>query len=273
MAKTQLNSKGIKNSSILNEDIADNAAISQSKIDGLVDILGSFGTAINQREMKLPSQTGNSGKVLTTDGTNISWGVISGGSNNNAIVYNFTEQLLQTNWNYVNNLYQYIITNVNFKNNSYVEVIPDNNSINDILYSEFYPKVQINDSNIIIYAKRIPENTITVFINVITKAPNPFDVVLRSNDLNIDGLLGTFFVINITTNASYIFDLENITTGIFYYVLIKNNSTGPITITLPNVNTIRSCDSITILNNKAKELSFIWDGTDYIFQVSEELYK
>ena len=47
---------------------------------GYVDgVTSAIQTQINAKEATLPSQTGNSGKYLTTDGTSKSWGAIATG--------------------------------------------------------------------------------------------------------------------------------------------------------------------------------------------------
>ena len=46
----------------------------------VVEITTFGGAVVAGGGTSLPSQTGNSGKYLTTDGTNASWGTVSGGS-------------------------------------------------------------------------------------------------------------------------------------------------------------------------------------------------
>lgn len=50
----------------------------------------------------LPAQTGNSGKFLTTDGTNSSWGTPSGGGGGTPTVYAYSGYISLSNTNYYN---------------------------------------------------------------------------------------------------------------------------------------------------------------------------
>lgn len=60
-----------------------------SDVDGLLGSGGGGGTT-------LPSQTGNAGKVLTTDGTNLSWTTVSAGSSPTFTTVNTTTLNVQT---------------------------------------------------------------------------------------------------------------------------------------------------------------------------------
>ena len=73
----------IANGTILNADINASAAIASSKLDTVAVAQGGTGatTAQTAIDALLPSQTGNSGKFLTTDATNSSWGTIVNSGN------------------------------------------------------------------------------------------------------------------------------------------------------------------------------------------------
>lgn len=51
--------------------------VSATELGYLDGVTSAVQTQINSKEATLPSQTGNSGKYLTTDGTNKSWGTVS----------------------------------------------------------------------------------------------------------------------------------------------------------------------------------------------------
>jgi hypothetical protein len=64
-------------------DVSGNIAGNAANVTGVVAIAnGGTGqtTAQNARNALLPSQTGNSGRFLTTDGTNVSWATVAAGS-------------------------------------------------------------------------------------------------------------------------------------------------------------------------------------------------
>jgi hypothetical protein len=75
---------------IENADIKANAGIDATKLaDGSVtsselqyinSVTSNVQTQLDNKQDNLPSQTGNSGRYLTTDGTNLSWGTVTGGS-------------------------------------------------------------------------------------------------------------------------------------------------------------------------------------------------
>lgn len=73
MATTQFDADQVRDGTITNADIADDAAIAQSKIDGLVAALAAI----------LPSQSGMAGKFLTTNGYTISWSETGSGETAN----------------------------------------------------------------------------------------------------------------------------------------------------------------------------------------------
>ena len=56
---------------------AANANVSTTELGYLDGVTSAIQTQLNAKEPTLPSQTGNSGKYLTTDGTNKSWGSVS----------------------------------------------------------------------------------------------------------------------------------------------------------------------------------------------------
>ncbi|MFN3195813.1 MAG: hypothetical protein ACE364_07695 [Chlorobiota bacterium] len=74
---------------IENADIKANAGIDATKIaDGSVtstelqyinSVTSNVQTQLDGKQANLPSQSGNSGRYLTTDGTSLSWGTVSGG--------------------------------------------------------------------------------------------------------------------------------------------------------------------------------------------------
>jgi len=53
------------------------SGVNDTEIGYLDGVTSAIQTQLNAKEPTLPSQTGNSGKYLTTDGTNKSWGSIS----------------------------------------------------------------------------------------------------------------------------------------------------------------------------------------------------
>jgi hypothetical protein len=55
------------------------SAISATELGYLDGVTSAIQTQLNGKEPLLPSQSGNAGKYLTTDGTNESWGTISAG--------------------------------------------------------------------------------------------------------------------------------------------------------------------------------------------------
>ena len=52
------------------------STVSSTELGYLDGVSSAIQTQLNAKEATLPSQTGNSGKYLTTDGTNTSWGFI-----------------------------------------------------------------------------------------------------------------------------------------------------------------------------------------------------
>ena len=94
----------------------------------------------------------------------------------------------------------------------------------------------------------------------------------NGDSLAIDGANGTWF--NIFVNANSSFTFSNIATGVVYEFLIKNSHlTDTITITLPNTADIKSDSSYDITAGSYIELSMFYDGTNRIWQVSDELTK
>lgn len=94
----------------------------------------------------------------------------------------------------------------------------------------------------------------------------------NADSLAIDGANGSWFNISVNANSSFTF--SNITTGIVYEFLIKNSHlTDTITITLPNTADIKSDLSYDITADSYIELSMFYDGTNRIWQVSNELAK
>ena len=90
------------------------------------------------------------------------------------------------------------------------------------------------------------------------------------NDLVLWGASGSYFKSTISGNQS--FYLSGISSGVYYYTLIKNTSASAVTITLPNTADIKPSATFTVgANNKYKEVALIYDGTTRIWQVSEEL--
>ena len=59
---------------------AANANVSTTELGYLDGVTSAIQTQLNAKEPTLPSQTGNAGKYLTTDGTNKSWGTVATGS-------------------------------------------------------------------------------------------------------------------------------------------------------------------------------------------------
>ena len=59
------------------EDVSPNVDNPLSVQDGQALVYNSF-THLWENQFILPSQTGNTGKFLTTDGTNLSWATVSG---------------------------------------------------------------------------------------------------------------------------------------------------------------------------------------------------
>lgn len=90
----------IQNSAVTTAKIADAAVtdakidtVSSSKLTGALPALdGSALTGIDS----LPSQTGNSGKYLTTDGTTASWGLVSGFDSGTVML--FAQTSAPTGW-------------------------------------------------------------------------------------------------------------------------------------------------------------------------------
>lgn len=80
---------------IENADIKANAGIDATKLaDGSVSstelqyinsVTSNVQTQLDSKQTNLPSQSGNSGRFLTTDGTNLSWGTVSGGGGSGSI--------------------------------------------------------------------------------------------------------------------------------------------------------------------------------------------
>lgn len=54
-------------------------SVSPTELGYLDGVTSAVQTQLNAKEATLPSQSGNSGKYLTTDGTNKSWGTVSAG--------------------------------------------------------------------------------------------------------------------------------------------------------------------------------------------------
>ena len=63
----------------LNAKQATVSGVNDTEIGYLDGVTSAIQTQLNAKEATLPSQTGNSGKYLTTDGTNKSWGTVSSG--------------------------------------------------------------------------------------------------------------------------------------------------------------------------------------------------
>lgn len=74
-----------------------------------------------------------------------------------------------------------------------------------------------------------------------------------------------------TIEESLSVSVSNVTAGIVYGIMIKNDSESEITITLPTTNNVKSSATTTIAAGKYKELSFFSDGTTRYWQISEEL--
>jgi hypothetical protein len=53
------------------------STVSSTELGYLDGVTSAIQTQINTKEANLPSQTGNSGKYLTTDGSSASWGTIT----------------------------------------------------------------------------------------------------------------------------------------------------------------------------------------------------
>ena len=95
-------------------------------------------------------------------------------------------------------------------------------------------------------------------------------IFYSSNDLVLWGASGQYLYSTISGNQS--FYLSGISSGVYYYTLIKNTSASAVTITLPNTADIKPSATFTVgANNKYKEVALIYDGTTRIWQVSEEL--
>ena len=52
------------------------STVSSTELGYLDGVSSAIQTQLNAKEATLPSQTGNSGKYLTTDGTTASWAVV-----------------------------------------------------------------------------------------------------------------------------------------------------------------------------------------------------
>lgn len=94
-------------------------------------------------------------------------------------------------------------------------------------------------------------------------------VFYSQTNLNIDGAIGNFFLVTLSANAS--FTLANIEVGVQYYFVIKNSGSSTTTVTLPNTADIKSAMIINVSAYKTVELAMIFDGTNRIWQISEEL--
>ncbi|MFN3195882.1 MAG: beta strand repeat-containing protein [Chlorobiota bacterium] len=89
---------------IENADIKANAGIDATKLaDGSVSstelqyinsVTSNVQTQLDGKQANLPSQSGNSGRYLTTDGTNLSWGTVSGGGGGGATIQTQTTTAL-----------------------------------------------------------------------------------------------------------------------------------------------------------------------------------
>jgi hypothetical protein len=90
-------------------------------------------------------------------------------------------------------------------------------------------------------------------------------------NLTIDGDDGNFF--NITISADETFTVANIVAGVNYTFMVYNSHTGNISITIPAGATHKKPTSIiTISTIGYVEFSLIYNGTNYYWQVSEEIY-
>ena len=94
--------------------------------------------------------------------------------------------------------------------------------------------------------------------------------IASQSNLTIDGATNNYFIVSLSANAS--FSLSNIATGRMYYFLIKNTSSSDITITLPNTADIKASLTFVVkASNKYKEVALFFDGTNRIWQISEDL--
>lgn len=91
---------------------------------------------------------------------------------------------------------------------------------------------------------------------------------VEQTDLNINGANGNYVISTLTANAAFS-GLINLSLGIQYFFLIKNNSGATITITLPNTADIKSVSTVAIDGGKYREFSMIYNGTKRIWQISE----
>ena len=94
----------------------------------------------------------------------------------------------------------------------------------------------------------------------------------NGSSLAIDGANGTYFKIATGINSSFTF--SNLATGVVYGILIKNSDlTEDITITLPNTADILPAliATVDIPAGSYIEFSVFYDGTNRIWQISEEL--
>lgn len=94
----------------------------------------------------------------------------------------------------------------------------------------------------------------------------------NGSSLAIDGANGTYFKIATGVNSSFTF--SNLATGVVYGILIKNSDLADdITITLPNTADILPAliATVDIPAGSYIEFSVFYDGTNRIWQISEEL--
>ena len=77
----EVHTAALANSAVTNAKIADNAIDSEHYVDGSIDTAHIADNAVTAAKIAagaaVPTQTGQSGKYLTTDGTNASWGTIT----------------------------------------------------------------------------------------------------------------------------------------------------------------------------------------------------
>jgi hypothetical protein len=94
--------------------------------------------------------------------------------------------------------------------------------------------------------------------------------IASQSNLTINGATNNYFIISLSANAS--FSLSNIATGRMYSFLIKNTSAYDITITIPNTADIKASFTFVVkASNKYKEVALFFDGTNRIWQISEDL--
>lgn len=94
--QTQINSKQTTITGNLDAALIADGTVSNAEYQYLGGVTSDIQTQINSKQATLPTQTGNNGKFLSTDGTALSWAAASGGGSTSLDIIELTNATLDT---------------------------------------------------------------------------------------------------------------------------------------------------------------------------------